>query len=505
MGMISSAFKHLTIFILWIILVGLLTILLPLVLFVILVRGAEALVYYCSYGATPIRSVDVLWTFQTPQNRMNISGAMQLDGSVDLETFRSIVNQRLIEKRDDNTGKLVYPQATQYLMPGYINYYWANVEKYDINDHVYYLQKEPIESEDKLMERISKHVNQDFGGYGVKNDKSEKLGQSPWEIVLVPYKVPNNGREKTLAVFRLKHAIADGSALAYFLINQLADTSNQTGTMVKKFTQRQRVLLNLKAVWYLPMVYAKIMLHPAEQNVMYKTDLSGIKKHAWSKPIDLELVKKVKNQMGATVNDILVGCLSKSVGNYLSSKSADEEDHTSPEEINLNQQQRQQHITSIFAVDTRSSISEARYFRNQVAGIVFQLPTNMSEVNGSIQQTKKQFDKVKDIGEPISTNLGWHFLSFVLPARIAKFFVFDQIRKTTISISNLMGPQYPVYINGHQLDFVTFWPPGTYTQTASFSFCSYNEQIRLGVEIDTACMENPLPLIHAFEDIVDSL
>lgn len=431
---------------------------------------------------------------------------MQLDGSVDLNTFRSVVNERLIEKRDDRTGKLVYPQATQYLMPGYINYYWASVDEYNINDHVYYLQKEPVESEDELRETISKHVNQEFGGGVVvsENDrKFEKSRQSPWEVILIPYKPPNGDSRKTVAVFRLKHAIADGSALAYFLINQLADAGNQTGTMVKKFTQRQRVLLNIKAVWYLPLVYAKIMLHPAEQNAMYTTDLSGTKKHAWSKPIDLELIKKVKNQMGATINDVLVGCLSRSMGDYLTSKS-DEGNNifSKTSEDKLNQQQ---HITAIFAVDTRSSISEAQYFRNQVAGIVFRLPINISEVRESIEQTKKQFDKVKDIGEPISTNLGWHFLSFLLPACVAKFFVFDQVRKTTVSVSNLMGPQYPVSINGHQLDFVTFWPPGTYTQTASFSFCSYNEQIRLGVEIDTSCMENPLPLIHSFENVIESL
>ena len=141
MGIILSLLKHFIIFILWIILLGLLVILLPFVLLVILLWSAEALVYYCRYGATPIRSVDVLWTFHTPQNRMNISGAMQLDGSVDLETFQRIVNERLIEKRDDCTGKLVYPQATQYLMSGYINYYWASVEEHDIKDHVYYLQK----------------------------------------------------------------------------------------------------------------------------------------------------------------------------------------------------------------------------------------------------------------------------------------------------------------------------------------------------------------------------
>ena len=482
MDNLSIALKHVTIFILWIILIGLLAILLPLIILVVFLKSAEAVVYYCKYGATPIRSVDMLWTFQTPQNRMNISGAMQLDGSVDLDIFRGIVKERLIEKKNEKSGKLVYPQATQYLMAGYINYYWASVERYDIKDHVYYLRKDPVQSEEELRETISKHVNQNLSG--------SETDKSPWDIVLIPYCTSNNGLEKTVAVFRLKHAIADGSALAYFLINQLADAGNQTGTMVKKFTQRQRMLLNLKAVWYLPLVYGRIMLHPVERNRLYTTDLSGTKKHAWSKAINLELVKKVKNQMGATVNDVLVGCLSKSIGDYLNQQQ---------------KQQKQQQFTAIFAVDTRSSVSEAQYFRNQVAGVVFRLPTNIPDVRGSIRQTKKQFDKVKDIGEPISTNLGWHFLSFLLPARISKFFVFDQVRKTTASVSNLMGPQYSVSINGHQIDFVTFWPPGTYTQTVSFSFCSYNEQIRLGVETDTACMENPLPLIQSFENVIDSL
>ena len=162
-------------------------------------------------------------------------------------------------------------------------------------------------------------------------------------------------------------------------------------------------------------------------------------------------------------------------------------------------------IIFFLSVDTRATVSEAQYFRNQVAGIVFRLPTDTKNVNDSIQETKKLFDKIKSTGEPISTNLGWHFLSFLLPACISKLFVFDNVGKTTASVSNLMGPQYPVCVNGHEIDFVTFWPPGTYTQSLSFSFCSYNEEIRLGIEIDTACIKSPLPLIQSFEDVMNSL
>ncbi|XP_066918911.1 uncharacterized protein [Clytia hemisphaerica] len=471
---------HLLIFLLWCILLPLIVVLLPFVVLAIIIRGTEALVYYCKYKCTPIRSTDLLWTFETPGNRMIISGMLQLDGKVYLETFRTSIRERLIEKKNED-GDLIYPQAQQYLEAGYVNYYWKNIGKININDHVYNLCQEPVKSETELQSLISEHSGKKF-----PNDNQ----RSPWEMVLVPYLTENSQVEKTVVVFRLKHAIADGSALAYFLINQLADNGNQTGTMIKKFTQRQRILLNIKALWYLPLVYAKIMLHPKEKNVLYTKELTGIKKQAWSKPIDLETVKRAKNRMNGTVNDVLVGCLSKAMGSYFQ---------------DCRQLSTKQNLTTIFAVDTRSSISEAQYFRNYVAGIVVKLPMYTETVEQSIQLSKAIFDRVKEIGEPISTYMGWHFLSFLLPAAVSKFFVFDQVGKTTASISNLMGPQYKVTINGHDVEMFAFWPPGTYTQSLSVSFCSYNEQIRMGIEVDTSVLQDPAPILNLFEEAVKNI
>lgn len=352
---------------------------------------------------------------------------------------------------------------------------------FDISDHVYYIQEEPVKSESELQALISQHL---YGQFPVNPTRS------PWEFALIPYICPSL-IPKTMVVFRLKHAIADGSSLAYFLINQLADSSNQTGTMVKKFTQKERVWLNFKALWYLPWTYVKIMFQPEDNNMLHSRKLTGVKKYIWSQPIELDCVKRIKNKLNGTVNDVLMGCLSKSVRDYMIT--------TAPES---NKPISKQSFTTIFAVDTRSSISEAQYFRNQVAGIVLQLPTGLENTTDIVTKTKSMFDQVKFSGEPISINVGWHFLSFLLPAAISKFFVFKQVSKTTASISNLMGPQFPVSIRGHCIDFLCFWPPGTYTQTMSFSFCSYNEQIRLGLEVDSGVMQDPTVLIRNFESTI---
>jgi len=479
---VKTIIKHLFLLVLWIFTLLLLVVLLPVVLLVFMLRSIEALIYHKKYGCQAIRNTDILWTFSTPENPMNISGVFQLDGQVELQAFKEILKARLIEKIDSD-GNLIYPQTKQHLEAGFINYYWMEDKDFNMSDHVYYIQQDPTKTESELQDLISQHLHSPFPVNPMR---------SPWEFALVPHLSPSL-IPKTIVVFRLKHAIADGSSLAYFLINQLADSSNQTGTMVKKFTQNQRAWLNFKAVWYLPWTYVKIMFQPEDKNVLHSTKLSGIKKYVWSQPIDLDSVKRMKNKLDGTVNDVLIGCLSKSVCDYIMAKS--------PEPHN-NKPLSKQNFTTVFAVDTRSSISEAQYFRNQVAGIVFQLPINLVKVTDIVTKTKSMFDQVKHTGEPISTNLGWHFLSFLLPATISKYFVFKQVSKTTACISNLMGPQYPVSIMGHHIDFLCFWPPGTYTQTMSFSFCSYNEQIRLGLEVDSEVMQDPTNLIRNFETTI---
>ena len=72
-------------------------------------------------------------------------------------------------------------------------------------------------------------------------------------------------------------------------------------------------------------------------------------------------------------------------------------------------------------------------------------------------------------------------------------------------MSNVPGPQVPLYLAGSQLDQIMFWVPQSGDIGVGVSILSYNGGVQFGLVIDNAIASDPHDIIHRFKPEYEKL
>ena len=464
----------------WVFVILLILLLSPIILLVYIARISEELLYNCLYGASKLDASDLVWTMLKSEEGQSglIIGMIELNKELTLDECRRLLTERLVYKKDFVNGGYAFPRVRQFMKPGFINHYWVDDPNFNIENHVLLEESvSPVTCDENLQDLISCLILRPF------------LGASPWECLLVPKHYKGDDDLKTVLLFRLNHAIGDGSSLAYFLASSLNDIHLDPPT--PSINKSNNLLDTVKGLWYMPSVYVSVLTRPVDQNILHTTGaLSLVKKVSWSGSIPLDKIKFVKNSLGTTVNDVFVGVLSKSLSDYFRIQGSS----SSP-------------ITIVNAVSLRRKIPSS--FDNQIAALTLPFVTSEDrlETIEHIYQMKALLDRTKARREAFGLIIGLRFVSFLLPWRVLKWFLFDEINKTTGNITNLVGPSKPVKIEGRTVELLTFWQPCICNQSMSVSFCSYKDEVRLSIQADSFVMPHGKPaiILRLFEDNLNRL
>ena len=183
---------------------------------------------------------------------------MICNGVLSVKRLTRLLEKKMLHYTDDN-GEMIYWQATRYLTPGYINYYWKEEENFKIKEHVCQLNKKVISSQEDLQKVMGK---------GCTLDKPYK---SPWEFVLIPY--VEEGRRKTVVHFFFSHALADGPSLAFLLVMQLAEhdpSIDLSQLRIPQHLKRSKFLLLWKTFLAIPRLCLESAIARKEENMFNK-------------------------------------------------------------------------------------------------------------------------------------------------------------------------------------------------------------------------------------------
>lgn len=473
-NMFESTKLFMSMLIAWLTILMLLLLLSPVILIMFVARSTEQLIYWWLYGACRLDGSELPWTIMDPKQGQStlIVGMIELDGELTLGECRRLLGERLI-----NAG--AFSRVCQHIRAGLMNHYWFDDPNFHIENHVLSSESSPITSDDQMQDFIATLFLRPF------------LGASPWECLVVPKRYKESDNLKTVLLFRLNHAIGDGSSLAYFLSSALGDvcTDFPRQTVFESMAIKSSTFMDtLKGLWYLPSVYLSVLTRPMDNNIFHTScKLSLTKKVSWSGAISLSKIKWVKNTLGTTVNDVFVGILSKSFSDYCQSKNC----------------LASLPITIINAVSIRRETPSG--FDNQIAALTFPFVTSEEplETIDHIFKMKVLLDRMKRRKEAFGLIAGFRFVAFLLPWPLLKWFIFDEINKTTGNITNLVGPKKTITISGRGVEMLTFWQPGLCNQGLGVSFCTYGEEVRLAIQTDSYALPNddkPSLILQLFED-----
>jgi WS/DGAT/MGAT family acyltransferase len=204
----------------------------------------------------------------------------------------------------------------------------------------------------------------------------------------------------------------------------------------------------------------------------------------------LDAVKAIKNAMGATVNDVVMGACAGGLRTYLEEKGA------LPDEP----------LVTMVPVSIRTG-QETEKWTNRVSGLLASLPTNEPEIADRVRLVHETMVQSKQMFDAIPADMLTDFSQFPSPATFARatrmatrFRLGDRFNPpVNLVISNVPGPRTPLYSTGAKL--LHYYPVSTIVdgQGLNITVQSYLDTLDWGL---VSCRELVPDLDHLLDLIV---
>ncbi|WP_320671237.1 WS/DGAT/MGAT family O-acyltransferase [Patulibacter defluvii] len=198
--------------------------------------------------------------------------------------------------------------------------------------------------------------------------------------------------------------------------------------------------------------------------------------------LDLEQVKAVKAALGTTVNDVIMAVAAGGVRHWLAAHEA------LPEEP----------LLALVPVSVRTP-EQYGTFGNRVGGMVVPLPTNLREPDERLAAARAAMQTAKERHRAVPADTLIDATRFLPPA------LFAQATKITLGIagrpgvrppmnlivSNVPGPQVPLYCAGARIEQVVPVSPVTHGVGMNITVMSYLGRIDAGIVVDRDQVPDP--------------
>ncbi|MFZ0041466.1 MAG: wax ester/triacylglycerol synthase family O-acyltransferase [Solirubrobacteraceae bacterium] len=196
---------------------------------------------------------------------------------------------------------------------------------------------------------------------------------------------------------------------------------------------------------------------------------------------DLRDFKAVKNALGGTVNDVVLAAVAGSLGRYLQM-------HGEPTEGLV--------LRAMVPVSVRADV-ERGALGNRVAAMWAPLPVGISDPVQRLLTISRDMEGVKDSGQAVGAQVLTELTGFAPPTIMAQAARLQaRQRLFNLVVTNVPGPQFPLYMLGRQLEAMFPMVPLAENQALGIAIMSYNGQLNFGLNADY----DALPDLEALAD-----
>ena len=440
-------------------------------------------------------SVDVAWLrMDRPSNLMVICGVLVLREQITLAQLRSTIASRFLR----------FSRFRQRPLPTLSGFQWQTDERFDLARHVKRIVLPHGAGDADLEALVSKLV-------GTPLDPEHPL----WQFQLI-----RNYKGGCAVVLRIHHCYADGIALIQVLLS-MTDTDPAAGDpgavllppskradadddplgqlmaplagMLDMASKAGSTVLE-KGAQFLHDPAKAVAL--AEQGGSLAAELAfmredsatrfkgkpGIAKRvAWAPPLPLDEVKVIGKALGSSVNDVLLSSVAGALREYLV-RRGDSVDGVV--------------IRAMVPVNLRPP--EQAYRLGNKFGLVFlDLPIGIENpverlyaVRANMRSLKGSYQPIIALGILAAMGAGPQILQERLLAMLAK--------NATAVMTNVPGPQQPLYFGGARIDRLMFWVPQSGDIGMGVSIMTYAGDVQFGLITDQSLCPDPERVIENF-------
>ena len=437
------------------------------------------------------------WHMESPINLMMITAIMIVEGELDYPRLVKTVEQRLL-KFDRFKQRVVDAPSPLGAVTWELDPYFA------LDAHIHRLGLPSPGGKKELQDLVSDLMSTPL-------DYSKPLWQ---------YHIIEGYENGYVIVGRLHHCIADGISLMRLLLSLTDETPDAdfvvtqepknkrrrgplarmaapgvnlarlsgrvTGTVVsesfKTVRQPGRIVDATKYGARFVGRLGKVTLRWPDPQTLFKGELSSLKKAAWSEPVSLDNVRAIGEVTGGTVNDVLVTAVTGALRRYMEGRGE--------QTAGLN-------FRAYIPFNLRP-LDEPIELGNKFGLVFLQLPIGTVDQLERLQIIKLRMDELKSSTEP-AVAITLLSTAGMLPKEIESqlFKIFHA--KSTAVLTNVPGPQKPLYFAGGRLRHILGWVPQAGNLALGISILSYDGEVLVGINTDAALVSDPETIIDYFD------
>jgi WS/DGAT/MGAT family acyltransferase len=209
---------------------------------------------------------------------------------------------------------------------------------------------------------------------------------------------------------------------------------------------------------------ARTGLNPAPPTP-YNDHIGPHRRFAWVR-MQLADVKAIKDALGGTVNDVMLATVTGALGRHLRRRGFD----TNGLEMK-----------AMVPVSVRSE--EARgALGNQVAAMMAPLPVGVEDPPTQYELIRESMAGLKSSGQAVGAQVLTELTGFAPPNIMSQASrVIARQRFFNVVVTNVPGPQFPLYLLGHELQDLVPMVPLAPNQGLGIAIMSYNGRIHFGL------------------------
>jgi WS/DGAT/MGAT family acyltransferase len=443
------------------------------------------------------------WHMEGPTNLMMITTVMIFEGKLDQARLRQTLEKRMLAY--DRFRQRVI-ESRSALGP----VVWELDPNFDLDAHIRRVGLPEPGGKTELEQLVSDLMSTPL-------DYSKPL----WQIHIV-----ENYENGFAVINRLHHCIADGIALMRVLLSLTDDnpdavwfeeetagngrrrgilsrafgpavgvartTSRLSGTLVRESAKTirhpGRIVDATKYGIDFTSRLGKVTLRWPDPPTLFKGELGVRKQAAWSEPVSLADVKAIGTVTGGTVNDVMATAVTGALRRYMEDQGA--------QTAGLN-------FRAYIPFNLRP-LDQPIELGNRFGLVFLSLPIGTVDQLERLQIIKQRMDELKDSPEA-AVAITLLATAGMLPKDIETqmFKLFHA--KATAVLTNVPGPQQPLYMAGGRLRGIMGWVPQAGNVALGISIISYDGEVLVGINTDNGLVPNPSAIIDHFYVEFDQL
>jgi WS/DGAT/MGAT family acyltransferase len=205
---------------------------------------------------------------------------------------------------------------------------------------------------------------------------------------------------------------------------------------------------------------------------------------------DLGEFKAVKNALGGTVNDVVLAVVAGALGRFMRLHG-----HTTDD----------LELKAMVPVSVRADV-ERGALGNRVAAMWAPLPVGMTDPVQRLLRIRRAMDGIKDSGQAVGAQVITRLSGFAPPTIMAQAARLQaRQRLFNVVVTNIPGPQLPLYVLGRELDAMYPMVPLAENTALGIAILSYNGQLNFGLTADYDALSDAETLADELRSTIEEL